>query len=116
MTGLMTQDKGLAYVSDAISQAQLRLYKTYAKAPRRTALVIAFSLLKALVVLGWLVTRQKAGVFSFAPAQASQFEVSQVLTPCLCFNRQWPRGASVQQLEHYKKSFSDAVFPGHRHS
>ncbi len=81
MTGLMTPDKGLAYASDTISQVQRRLYKAYTKAPRRTALVVAFSLVKALVVLGWLVTRQKGGVFSSAPAPALKAEVSQLLTP-----------------------------------
>ena len=69
MTGLMTPDKGLAYAIDTLSQVQRRLYRTYYIAPRRTALVVAFGLVKALVVLYWLLYRPKAGVFSFAPVQ-----------------------------------------------
>ena len=76
MTGLMTPDKGAAYGTDTISQVQRRLFKTYYKAPRRTALVVLLGLVKGLVVLGWLLSRRRAGVATYAHVEPSLSEVS----------------------------------------
>ena len=76
MTGLMTPDKTSVYSTDTIAKVQRRLYKTCNTAPRRTAFVVAFSLVKAVVLLGWILSRQRAGVVTVPPRDLSQSQAS----------------------------------------
>lgn len=75
MTGLMTPDRGAVHGSDTIAKVQRRLSKTYCKAPRRTVLLVVFGLVKVVVLLGWLLSRQRVGTGSSTPKQLPQAQV-----------------------------------------
>ena len=72
----MTPDRGKRYASDTIQQVQHRLAKTYTSAPRRTALVVLLGLLKALLLVSWLLSRQQPKSVSVVPTDVQQAQVN----------------------------------------
>ena len=72
----MTPDRGKRYASDTIQQVQHRLAKSYTSAPRRTALVVFLGLLKALLLVSWLLSRQQPRPVTVVPTDVQQAQVS----------------------------------------
>ena len=75
MTGLMTPDRGKRYASDTLQQVQHCLSKSYTSASRRTALVVFLGLLKALLLVSWLLSRQQPKPVSSVPTDIQQAQV-----------------------------------------
>ena len=76
MTGLMTPDRGKRYGSDTIQQVQHRLAKYYTSDPRRTALIVFLGLVKALLLVTWLLSRQQPKPVSVVPTDVQKPQVS----------------------------------------